>query len=98
MAYAYKNTYTRPSTSIPFFEYTNEFNQHVQTAYKDTNKIIYASIVDSPDGLVQVRTTYFGTEADWIDFCSDPEIFPMFQERQAYHESVGITMKREIIV
>lgn len=95
--YAYQNTFTRPDTSIPFYVYPPEFDQHVKDVYTDTGKIVFADVEHSPDGLIQVRTTFWASEEDWVIFCSDPQCFPVFKDRQTYMDEHGITMQRKII-
>jgi hypothetical protein len=94
--YAYKNTFTRPSTDVAFYENPPEFDQYVKTTYAD--KLVFSDVEESTDGLTQVRTIFWSSEEDWVAFCTDPECIPVFQSRQAYNEQHGITYRRIVIV
>jgi len=83
---------TRPTTDVPFYSMTPEFELHLKTTYDDTGKRLGVVVTESVDGLTQTRV---GT---WIDGDTlhgtlyDDACLAQLTEMHAYNAVNNITL------
>ena len=89
-------TYTRPNTTVSFFNHQAEINQetkiHMKTTYIDTGKMVSTETSTSPDQLTITAVVTWFSQADLDQFTNDPIIVNgVTGLRSAYNAAFGIT-------
>ena len=63
MSYRTRITYTRPNTSVDWYELDTDFNSYLQSQYIDTGKISNKTVTESADGLTKTTIREWDSEA-----------------------------------
>lgn len=90
------NTFTRPSTSVPFFVMPDDVMDQFMQNYRYTGKSISTKAETSPDGLTAVVTTTWSSRAAFREFVSDPLSETMRNLRAAHQATHGILTSADI--
>jgi len=85
-------TYTRPNASVPFYDRGNEFEQYLETNYRQTGKLLYGSKTVSADGLTFVQEAHWISRAAFLEFLADPRYMTVIADRDSYLNQHGMTM------
>jgi hypothetical protein len=86
-------TFTRSSTSAPFYTTTLEWRTYSKTTFTDTGLRISATSDDSNDGLVRTTTTVWKDQAAFDSFMSDSQVRTLFLDpRQLFCEEHNIVI------
>lgn len=89
-------TFTRPSTSVPFFVMPDSVMNEFMQKYRYTGKTISTTSQTSPDGLTAVVTTKWSTRAAFQEFLADPLSQTMRDLRSGYASTHGIATSADI--
>jgi hypothetical protein len=91
MTYKVTKTYTRPSTSIPFYQHNEQSQNYIVRTYDHTGKRIKLVVEGDPNGLTKIAVTEWVNEEAYNDFLSDPEVIAMTDDVVAYQTANNIT-------
>jgi hypothetical protein len=91
-----ENTFTRPSTSVPFFNMPVAMAAEFQQNYRFTGKASETTNTFAADGLSTVVTTKWKARAHFNEFLEDPLSDSMRTARSAYLAANNIQMASNI--
>lgn len=89
-------TFTRPSTSVPFFTLSDELKAQFLENFRYTGKSPEVSTTTSADGLTSVVATKWKTRATWAEYIEAPLSQLIRDSRISYQVESGIQSTTEI--
>ncbi len=91
MAWKQIITYTRPNTSVAWTMTPNNCQEHIESAYENTGKVLSFEKVLSEDGLTLTRTRTFDSEASFNEYRNDSVIRNTTENMKSYNNDNSIT-------
>ena len=92
MSYRTRITYTRPNTSVDWYELDTDFNSYLQSQYIDTGKISNKTVTESADGLTKTTIREWDSEASLDAFLADSTYnTDLRQPRELYNAENNIS-------
>lgn len=100
MSYRTRVTYTRTSTDSDWYvAQETDFGPYLQSQYRDTGKIISATITDSDDGLTRTILFEWDSESSLVEFKADSTVLNDYiNPRTLYFAEHNITRTAEFDV
>jgi len=99
MSWTIKIKHTRPNTGVDWYRVESDSylsdsdNSHVESTYRDTEKLASASVSLSENELELTKTFVFDDEDSWNEFWNDSRIQAWISARNTYHTSNSITIE-----
>ena len=99
MAWTIKIKHTRPNTGVDWYRVESDSYlsysdiSHVESTYRDTNKLVSTSQSLSENGLELTKTFVFDNEDSRNAFLNDSRIQAWISARNTYHTSNSITIE-----
>jgi hypothetical protein len=100
-----QRTYTRPSTSVKWYVHSENTDRlglasattHIRNVYKETGLLILETMDFSDANALSVTyTSFWSDRASFDQYDNDPVLLPFWAVRNAYHDSVGITLSPKV--
>ncbi len=91
MAWKQIITYTRPNTSVAWTMTPNNCQEHIESAYENTGKVLSYEKVLSEDGLTLTKTRTFDSEASFNEYRNDSVILAATTTIKSDNNSKSIT-------
>lgn len=87
----------RPSTSVEFYAWPNDFREYVTETYSKTGKHLMMRTEISPDLLTKTTVSRW-TDQGWDEFINDPDprFVEWYRQKLDYNEENGI-MTRSMV-
>jgi len=90
MSFKYTITSFRSDKTIPFWQFPEEIQEHINTTYKNTGAIEEYLTTISEDKYVQTINATWTSKADWEPFRDDPVLVPNWRARAQYNSKHDI--------
>ena len=84
-------TTKRPSTEIPFYQWSSSFIIDTEENYVNSGKLLAYKIELSADGLTEIRTSIWASMVDYYNFVSSSMGLTEWRSRESYQRTAGIT-------
>ena len=88
--------FTRPNTSVAWYESSSDFKAHVKSTYEDTNKKTAVSTDNKKNTKVWTVTTDFADATAKSEWDNDSAVKTMLAERRSYNIANNITFERSV--
>jgi hypothetical protein len=91
------NIFTRPDTTVAFYEWSSTYTAYFHPTYNDTGKRTGGSVTVSADGLTQTRINIY-TDAGFAECITDSTVIAALDDRKTYNNTNGIAQTQTTVV
>lgn len=84
--------FRKPGEEGSFYQFSNSYKSHLQSTYRDTNKLLSTDVNFNAIDKVLIIVNRWASEAEHIAYKQDPVVIATLAERDSYNTANGITM------